>query len=519
MQLISFIKSKIDFLENSKVPITYFAAGFLFIIILRCFLEIFSSHSRFELIQVCHYILFYISIALSFVLLFKLVVRIELEKIFRVILPAFLIILLPPVIDLIICQGKKCIMTYLLPSPIHSNDLLYRFFTLGGEYKIIGGITPGIKIELIMIVIGSFFYFLIKNKNIIKSLFFSFLVYGIIFIYLITPIWLNYFLKIFGKSFNYNFDIDLVNLYFLLIILLSSILFYLYNKNYFKAIIRDLRILRLLHFWLMVILGIVIGNAYADKIGVEFNLSNFVPFPLITVLVVILLSWLYSVITNNIEDKKIDEISNSTRPLVAKAVPLDVYKKLAVAVLIFIITSSLAIGFEVFFIMLIFIGNYFLYSSPPFRLKRITLFSKLIISFNSLILIILGYILAHVYIDGIDISQIIRSFPSSLIFYILVFFTLAINFIDIKDYEGDKAAGIKTLPVILGLKKSKIIIGLFFLSAYIAAYFFFNFPSFFLYVLIILGIVQFLLINRQKYSEKPIFIVYLITLLTVIFFK
>ncbi|MBU4347809.1 UbiA family prenyltransferase [Candidatus Parcubacteria bacterium] len=515
---LKFFRRIIDLLENSKVPFGYFIASFLFIVFLRSFLEIFSSLARFELMQFYHYCLFYITIALFLTLLFKIIIKIELEKIFRVILPTFVIIFVPPIIDLIVCLKKACIMTYLLPSPIHSDNLLYRFFTLGGEYKIIGGITPGIKIELILIIIGSFFYFLIKNKGIIKSLFFSFLTYSIVFIYLIAPIWLNYFLKIFGKSFNYNFNLDFVNLYFLLIVLLSSILFYLYNKNYFKAIIGDLRILRLLHFWLMLILGIVIGNAYVNKIGAGFNLYSFIPFPLITVLMVILLAWLYSVITNNIEDKEIDKISNPTRPLIT-TISLDVYKKLAAVILIFIIASSLAIGFEAFFIILIFIGNYFLYSLPPFRLKRITLFSKLIISFNSLILMILGYILGYVYIDGVDISQTIRSFPDSLILYILVFFTLAINFIDIKDYKGDKAAGIKTLPVILGLKKSQKIIGLFFLSAYIAAYFFFNFPFFFIYIFIILGIIQFLLINRQRYSEKPIFIVYLITLLIVIFFK
>ena len=531
MRLVNFFRKIINLLENSKTPLIYFIASFLFITILRSFLEIFSSHASFELTQFYHYILFYTSIVLSIGVLFRLITRTELKKIFQVVLPAFLIILLPPIIDLIVCRGKGCVMTYLLPSLIHSNDLLYRFFTLGGEYKAIGGITPGIKIELILIIIGSFLYFLVKNKAVIKSLFFSFLIYAIIFIHLITPIWLNYFLKIFGKSFDYSSDVDLVNLYFLFIVFLSSILFYLYNKDYFKAIAKDLRILRLSHFWLMLIFGIVIGNVYADKIVIipadfytnimeaEFNLSSFIPFPFITVLVVILLAWLYSVITNNIEDKEIDKISNSTRPLIASEITLDVYRKLVAVVLIFILASSLVIGFEVFFIILIFIGNYFLYSLPPFRLKRIPLFSKLIISFNSLILIILGYILGYVYINGVDVSQVIRSFPNSIIFYILIFYTLAINFIDIKDYEGDKKAGIKTLPVILGLKNSKIIIGLFFLSAYIAAYFFFNLSSYFLPILCVLGIIQYLLINKKNYLEKPIFIVYLITLMLVIFFK
>jgi 4-hydroxybenzoate polyprenyltransferase len=105
-------------------------------------------------------------------------------------------------------------------------------------------------------------------------------------------------------------------------------------------------------------------------------------------------------------------------------------------------------------------------------------------------------------------------FPHVIVLFFVIFITAVMNFIDLKDYEGDKEAGIKTLPVIMGLRYSKIFIGLFFLITYIAAYWIFKFPSYG-YLFIIAGLIQFYLINRENYSEKPIFVVYFITLILI----
>ncbi len=103
--------------------------------------------------------------------------------------------------------------------------------------------------------------------------------------------------------------------------------------------------------------------------------------------------------------------------------------------------------------------NYFLYSMPPLQLKRVTFFSKLLISLNSLILVLLGQ-LFHSGDFGL---------PLNIIIFFFVCVTATLNFIDLKDYEGDKNAGIKTLPVALGLDRSKKVIGLFFFISYMTA--------------------------------------------------
>jgi 4-hydroxybenzoate polyprenyltransferase len=171
------------------------------------------------------------------------------------------------------------------------------------------------------------------------------------------------------------------------------------------------------------------------------------------------------------------------------------------------------VHFRAFFFILLFCGNYFLYSMPPLRLKRIPFFSKLFISLNSLILVLLGYA---------TVCGSFTGFPKLLIAYFLVLFTAAINFIDIKDFEGDRENGIGTLPVLLGLKRAKVVIGMFVMVTYLALILIFKKP----YVLVplgILGSLQFALINRKQYSENLVFAVYLLSLILalthIVFFK
>ena len=126
---------------------------------------------------------------------------------------------------------------------------------------------------------------------------------------------------------------------------------------------------------------------------------------------------------------------------------------------------------------------------------------------NSLLLVILGYY----YVTGTT------EIPLEVFLFFLVGFTAFINFIDIKDYEGDKKAGIKTIPTLLGLKRSKLLIGLFFLLGYISMSIFLNdllYSSF----MIIFGVVEFFLINRENYDERPVFLIYLLSLIIFIIY-
>jgi 4-hydroxybenzoate polyprenyltransferase len=126
-------------------------------------------------------------------------------------------------------------------------------------------------------------------------------------------------------------------------------------------------------------------------------------------------------------------------------------------------------------------------------------------------MIMLGYFFL---VGHFKILAAMRS-PARLIVLFWVLFTAPVNFIDLKDYAGDKQAGIKTLPVIFGLAGSKKIIGVFFLIAYLSVYFMFR-NVYLLAPLAGLGILQFFLINRKNYDERPVFIVYLFSIVALI---
>ena len=506
MKFLDKIEEVLRGVETSKIPFVYFILTFFFATTLRNFLEIFSSSGTiafnlrgFLFNAVLHFDISYVCLALSLIVLFYLATKERPEKISRVILPSFLILILAPILDLIISLGAGYKISYMFPGQ-HEN-LLLRFFTFFGPLDAFG-VTPGMRIEIALVLLGSFIYFFIKKRSIIRSLFFSFLTYSLIFIYCAIPFVDKAIFNALGMIHTRSFT-SLNNLFLLLIFILGAWLFYLHNKKYLIEILKDARPLRLLHFELMLVLGVALALLSARPTPLMQN-TFFNP---VFIVIAIVFAWLFSVVTNNLADYDIDRITNRTRPSVSRAIPTEHYKQISWIFFLLAIVYSLAVSFEALFLILLFIGNYFLYSMPPFRLKRVPLFSKLLISLNSLALVMLGYILIA---GGLEI-------PISIIAFFLIFFTAVINFIDIKDYKGDKKAGIRTLPTILGLRKSKIIIGLFFLITYPVVYFLLQ-NVYLLPFLIGFGVIEFLLINRKKYDEKPVFVVYLFSMVLLILY-
>lgn len=93
---------------------------------------------------------------------------------------------------------------------------------------------------------------------------------------------------------------------------------------------------------------------------------------------------------------------------------------------------------------------HFLYSSKQFRLKAVPLVSNFVLSLTYLVTVLAGYLL--VMPNGL------AEFPRGAIAMVLVTFTLATPFKDLKDVDGDRKVGVRTIPTIFGLEKAKRII-------------------------------------------------------------
>lgn len=315
---------------------------------------------------------------------------------------------------------------------------------------------------------------------------------------------LKYLLNSLNIFYKYS-DTLLLNYYFFLILLSGIYLAFLYNRDYFKTLIKDMRFLRVAHFELMLVLGITIGikNISHFQLSAE-NIFSFAFAP-----AAIFFAIYFSIITNNIQDYEIDSISNKDRPHVSGKIVLHSYEKLAACFLVLALIYSFTVSFMTFFLTGLFISNYYVYSVPPLRIKRIPVLSKLVISVNSLAMVMMGY---HIIKKGFF------DFPVVIYPIFLIGVTLAANFIDIKDYEGDKQAKISTLPVLIGEKKAKIMIGSFFALCYFAVAHFIINGLFFKMIFFITGIMEFFIITKNKYKEDNIFHVYLSSVIFLIFY-
>jgi len=496
-------------IQDSKLPIIYFFISFVFVLLIRNFFEIYSDQNCVSLRCFAHYNYGFFWLATLLMLVFHLVLKVPMGKVSRLIFAFFAIIWVAPLADLIISSGQEK-MSYLEPGR-HEN-LWKHFLTFWGVDDYTTGATTGIRIEVALVLLGCFYYaksFL--KQGLIRSLLFILLVYSSIFLYGMFPFLGTGFLDGFNIYYH-GITPDLHSDFYLFLIFFNCcFLFYFFNKKYFVEIFKDLRFLRLFYYQLIFVLGLMF--AFNQLEIQQWRLSQTLFFDVFGVLVSIFFSILFSILVNNTYDLEIDKLTNSQRPSVKGEIPNSTLKSLSIFCLIFALVYSSHVNFESLFYILIFTGIYYLYSAPPLRLKRVPFFSKFLVAINSFVLFILGhYTVAKSLYIPLDIGV-----------FIILALSLCLHFIDIKDYEGDLNAGIKTLPTLVGLKKAKIYIGLFFILSYVLAYFplkkIFNYPSSVLIPLAVLGCLQFYFINRKKYSEIPIFMNFFSTVIIIYLFQ
>ena len=262
-----------------------------------------------------------------------------------------------------------------------------------------------------------------------------------------------------------------------------------------KELLRDIRPGRIVHYYLLFIFGFVCFRSTPEKLlhtDVQTALTAIVYFFCLAYAAV------FAIATNNKADLEIDKITNTERPLVRGTIETRPYLRIAVISLLFSLVLS-ALAHPVFLMSIVGISLiYFVYSCKPFRLKRFVFLAKMLIGINSLLAAEAGFVLA-----GGKWSE----FPVFWLVFILVPVSLMANFIDLKDTAGDRAAGIKTLPVLFGDRRARYLIGLFTLIAY--GFVLYYFQSIWITILLIFTcFIHVFLLFRQPYHEKPLFLLH-----------
>lgn len=213
---------------------------------------------------------------------------------------------------------------------------------------------------------------------------------------------------------------------------------------------------------------------------------------LIILIITIISSWISTVFFNDVSDIEIDKISNPNRPL-PKGI---ITKQQSLAIGFILLIFSLLLSNFISNSTLIFIIGYhilsWIYNMKPFRLKRVPLLATFIAACASIFIILIGFL------SNSNDFENFKYLPIYLLLSMLIGYTLSLPIKDLKDYDGDKYDNIKTIPVIFGINKSRVIIGLnllfsFILSAILLDFFSLIIPASFTGLLSLL-----ILISKRK---------------------
>lgn len=506
--MLNKLKLYIDKLENNNVSIASYVLSFIFIIFIRSYLESYSTNwsSAITFDTYYHFFLFYISIILSMLYIFKIYFEEKgIDKLLKLVFSFWIIIILPPIIDIILHKGSWVQMAYLVKWDWSLSSLFFSFFWLWKN----NWVTTWIKSEILIVLVSSLLYSIIYGGKYIKSFLFVISIYLAFFIYWSLPIMIDILLWfIWFKNWNLiqllNY-IFIINIFLVLIYILKEL-----NNNLFVKILHDLRPERQIHYFIFIVFWFFVASFIKDNQQfTSYFIINIEYLIWLIVSIIILFLWiLYSIVTNNIEDIEIDKISNKNRPLINWDIDVIEYKIVWFFSLFLSVIFSISIWFKHFILISMFIWNYYLYSMFPFRFKRIFFLSKIFISFNTLIATYIWYTI-------IQYNEI--NFPILLSMFILFWLPFLIQFIDIKDYEGDKSVWIKTLPTVFWLELSKKIIWTLFLLWYI-------WISLFVWSMVlsifnlIFWILIFIFIYYFEYNERNIFYTYQISLVFIMIY-
>jgi 4-hydroxybenzoate polyprenyltransferase len=216
----------------------------------------------------------------------------------------------------------------------------------------------------------------------------------------------------------------------------------------------------------------------------------------ISILASVWLSWMASVVLNDIHDYEIDAISNPNRPLQKKIVSIDEYRQYGIFLFILAILGGLTVGFKFAGLLFIYQLLAYSYSAKPFRIKRFPLAATFLDATASIIILFLGFLL----FSG---DQNIIGLSWRIILLILIAFTLSLPLKDFKDIEGDKKYGVWTIPVLFGESNARLIVATGIFISFILSVLFLNEPRLFFWALLF-GTLSFLSVATLKTKPRQL---------------
>ncbi|MDO8529680.1 MAG: UbiA family prenyltransferase [bacterium] len=528
-RLTKLIEKIITGIEETPTGFLPWIVSFLCVIAARVLIESwinrFQNHSGlFIFYEFTHNLLFFSIAYLLFLILLKKTTGISFSRISNVLLWGYLIILTPPISDYIISGGKGFWSFYAFDGVF---GLVKRFFTFFGDKPEIG-ITYGVRIEVAFAVILLFIYSFIKlnlksaSINLIKSAGIALAAYLIFFVLGAFPSYITIAIDGFAKGFLKVNSVDVAQMFlspalifsreipdivsslnikmsliyspvFSLIIILGLFVYY---KEKFIAFLKNMRPPQVVYHFGLATVGVILGTIPGDFSQRDFwqyvNFFNIISF--ILLLEAVLLSWLASVVVNDLYDRKIDAKSNVSRPLIKNLFSENEYKILGIILFSFSLLFAAIVNFKIMLILAAYQAIAWIYSAWPFRLKRFAFISTLTSAIASILIVFSGYILSSP-------QQNIGGFSAGIIILLIFGFTFSLPIKDFKDIEGDRENNARTIPVVFGEYWGKIIVGSGIFVSFLLSVIVFNEPRLFRWA-IIFGGLSFWLTVKMRIEGK-----------------
>ncbi len=352
-------------------------------------------------------------------------------KVLKFIFITSIVIVVPPIVDAILGGNFK-------PKYIFSKEeFIYSLLNVFNPFVELSALSPGMRIELFIVVIGVLVYSWLIERNIIKSII-------VLALFLTATGFIGSFPGFIGKEKFDTFSLiqtdtqryATINLYFLAI---SLILLF---PNYFLKILK-MRIYKFLYYLPLLIFGFIGGIKV-----VKFTYSNafaniFDYIGILNIVLSLFLAFLIALIINDYYDRQIDEINKKLNVFNSGILKESEFLPFVLTLLVLCLSFALSTSYAVFIVLLVILSSAILYSIEPIRLKRFWIVSTLNLSFIALMSVVLG--ISYFYKD----NPILILNPKVTL-SILIGITLGFGVKDISDVEGDKKSLVFTAYTIFG---------------------------------------------------------------------
>ncbi len=242
-------------------------------------------------------------------------------------------------------------------------------------------------------------------------------------------------------------------------------------------------------------------NYYIKASGQNSQLPGF-DFTILCICVQLLIA--AGCVLNDIMDREIDKINKPKTHIVNRTVSLENAKKTFIIITILILVLSIYISLYVFeewafictavYILSIMYDVYF---------KRSPLIGNILVAALASFIPLVLFFFAKEHINNLHNERIVSLIYLYSLFPFMIIIPRELS-LDISDMEGDKACGCRTLPIVIGIKKARIVVFVFItLIFFLSIFMVFKYP----YLLLPFSVIDVLLLGylfQLKKCEKRI---------------